>query len=229
MELVDEGLYAIDRPYPNPADLTDEVERPGPVPQSEKLSPHSMYSSGSLSWFDVRVIYVRVSGCPQEASPDTLLCRFPPRGGTTSVELNGVVIAPQEEILVTLRRDRVDCNSEEATYVSTDNIRANGSLNFEVGAAPENELIVCGVLERSETPLKGFGGYGVPMKTEWSLDVSCAVSSIGCCFIKPDPLDFDTPASQPIVEVCLVGKFEAAPVSKRLPNNFLRAFRVARA
>lgn len=213
MELVDEGLYAIDRPYASPADLSAEAERPGPIPQSEKLPSHSMYSPGSLSWFDVRVIYVRVSGCPQEASPDTLLCRFPARSSTTSVELNGNMVPFQEEILVTLRRDRVDCNSEEATYVSTDKIRAIGTLHFEVAAASDGELIVCGSLERSETPLKGFGGYGVPLKTEWSLDVSCAVSSIGCCFIKADPLDFDTPPSQPIVEVCLVGKFEAAPVS----------------
>jgi len=212
MELVDEGMYAIERPYPDPGNLDVEAERPGPIPQSEKLSPHPIYSPSSLSWFDVRVVYVKVSGCPQEASPDTLHCRFPSRASSTSVELNGAVVPPQEEIVLALRRDRVDCNAEEATYVSTDNIRSSGSLKFEVAASTEGELIVCGVLERSEAPLKGFGGYGVPLKTEWNLELSCAVSSIGCCFIKADPLDFDTPPSQPIVEVCLVGKFEAAPV-----------------
>jgi hypothetical protein len=138
------------------------------------------------------------------------------------VELNGAVVPPQEEIVLAPRRDRVDCNAEEATYVGTYNIRSNGSLKFEVAASTEGELIVRGVLDRSEAPLKGFGGYGVPLKTEWNLELSFAVSSIGCCFIKVDPLDFDTPPSQPIVEVCLVGKYETAlvPVSPKFSYSF---------
>jgi hypothetical protein len=48
--------------------------------------------------------------------------------------------------------------------------------------------------------------------TKWNLELSCAVSSIGCCFFKADPLDSDTHQSQRNVEVYLVDKFATAAV-----------------
>lgn len=48
--------------------------------------------------------------------------------------------------------------------------------------------------------------------TKRNLELSCAISSIGCCFLKVDPLDSDIHPSQPNVEVYLVDKSETAAV-----------------
>ncbi|KAG9135181.1 hypothetical protein Leryth_013468 [Lithospermum erythrorhizon] len=79
-----------------------------------------------LSSFDIRVFYVRITNF---AVPQYLSLTHIP------LELNGA------------RRDRVDKKSEEATFVTTDNIRFTGSVKFQV--LDGQDVVLTGVLEMS--------------------------------------------------------------------------------
>ncbi|CAN4111533.1 unnamed protein product [Withania somnifera] len=81
----------------------------------------------------------------------------------------------------TLRgRDKVDAGSSEVSYVSTDNVRVSGSVEFEVHEKKE-ELILCGPLERVE------GTWDNGNETLWSMDCYNVESfgSGGSVFFQP--------------------------------------------
>jgi hypothetical protein len=187
------------------------------------------------SWFDVRVFYVRVSACccSEDVAPEALSLRFPPRNIGTALELNGGRISPSEEAVLVLRRDRVDPESAEATYLSTDYVRTSGPLSFQVFF--KDEALVGGTLEqqqqssdeanspveqqgddnggcKSTTLVKSFGGGRRP----WSLDCTCVVGQAGCVFSRSRLDDYSSFVSSssllPAMEVCLVGRHLGIPV-----------------
>eukprot|EP00271_Cylindrocystis_brebissonii_P002758 TRINITY_DN13559_c0_g1_i1.p1 TRINITY_DN13559_c0_g1~~TRINITY_DN13559_c0_g1_i1.p1 ORF type:complete len:426 (-),score=70.25 TRINITY_DN13559_c0_g1_i1:2103-3380(-) len=183
-----------------------------------------------ISWFDVRLIYVRVSACPSddEGFPETLEFRCPSRDIGCELEVNGARIAPSELVTLSLRRDRVDCNAAEATYVSTDRLRASSSFEFEV--ADEGDQLLCGTVTRQEHPEDSTGGgeqedssgrgqggqvagqVAGPVRTGWNLDCLCTLGSGGCVFLRNKQHDFSALLVPPSMEVCLVGRFNGLPV-----------------
>ena len=177
------------------------------------------------AWFDVRVIYVRVSGCPLDDAPDSLTIRFPARSIGTALEVNGGRISPSEESCLLLKRDRVDTESSEATFVSTDNIRTSGSMCYEV--VNKEEVILSGSLEQSQPAVldahQDYKGYmqeavSTPEKSTklgWTMECSCAVGQSGCVFLKGRHANDYANVSlvqHPVMEVCVVGRFAGTPV-----------------
>lgn len=157
---------------------------------------HNDYNnnSSSQSWFDVRVMYVRVSGCSvSEDVPESLSMRFPPRSIGIAFEVNGGWISPSEEACVVLKRDRVDSENAEATFVSTDNLRMSGTVCFEV--FNKEEALVSGTLELSDKM--------------WSMECRCVVGKSGCAFLKGSPASLLAP---PAMEVSMVGRHLEIPV-----------------
>jgi hypothetical protein len=172
------------------------------------------------SWLDVRVIYVRVSGCPLDGAPESLTIRFPARSIGTAFEVNGGRISPSEEAVLVLRRDRVDTETAEATYVSTDNLRASGSVSFDV--FNKDEALLSGTIEQqqqqqSEEPPPAPGSTANAANStnlEWEMDCSCVVGQAGCVFLKGRN-DSSYPSMSlvhPVMEVCIVGRFSGTPV-----------------
>ncbi|KAL3634286.1 hypothetical protein CASFOL_021340 [Castilleja foliolosa] len=134
--------------------------------------PYDSHSDGHimfpLSWFDVRVFYIRISNFIVDDS--TLACltlNHIPLSPDTVLEVNGVRCSIDSDgISCILRRDRVDKNSEEATFVSTDSVRFTGNVKFEVFY---NEgLVISGVLEMSGT--NGFTVESNNVAKKWSMN-----------------------------------------------------------
>ncbi|KAE8728430.1 Detected protein of confused Function [Hibiscus syriacus] len=88
----------------------------------------------SSLWFDLRVFYVRVSKFQvDDSTPEFLTLSHTPLEPDTLLEVNGIRNSIySDEVSILLRRDRVDKRSEEATFVSTDNVKLTGSVKFEV-------------------------------------------------------------------------------------------------
>lgn len=196
------------------------------------LFGYTVVASQGQAWFDVRVIYVRVTGCPLDDAPDSLAIRFPARSIGTALEVNGGRISPSEEASLTLRRDRVDTESSEATYLSTDNWRTSNSLNFEV--LHKEEVLVSGFLEHSE-PAADAEDYNEAVSTPekstklgWTMECGCAVGQSGCVFLKGRHDYPNISLAHPVMEVCAVGRFSGTPViltqtvhilARRRPNR----------
>lgn len=194
----------------------------------EKLQGHSLPNFGGMNflsfginkqtphaWFDVKVFYIRVSSCPLNEAPNTLLIVYPKRDINTELEINGGRISPSERVCFALRRDRVDTDSAEVTYVNTNNLRTTGDLPFEI--YDKDDLVVLGVLARSnvkEHPNAGDGNSSIgtsPRSFEagWSMDCSCAITSNVCSFVKGRP-DFST--ASPTMEVYVAGRSSGLPI-----------------
>ena len=175
--------------------------------------------TSSAAWFDVRVVYVRVTGCSSlEEVPEFLTMRFPSRSISTALEVNGGRISPLEEASVVLRRDRVDSETVEATYVSTDNLRMSGSLHYEV--FNNQEALICGDLDYVDS--KHEQGVEIPSKRTnnncgaWSMECTCLVGQSGCAFLRGRHYDFaaaaPTPPASTDMEICVVGRHLDTPV-----------------
>ncbi|KAJ7962458.1 Erythronate-4-phosphate dehydrogenase family protein [Quillaja saponaria] len=160
------------------------------------------------AWFEIRLFYVRVAPCVTDSVPDHLtLCHLHREIGV-SLEINGHRIPASEAATLKLRRDRVDKESSEVTYVSTDSIRVTGSVEFEVY---ENEgLILCGSLERLEANWTNGGvGLGNDSKSGWIMDchMAAAISSGSSAFFQPK-----LGVSSPSIEVYVAGCCSGVPV-----------------
>lgn len=112
-----------------------------------KIIMHPLYLPKSSPWLDMKVFYVRVSNFGvDESTPEHLTVNHIPLTPDTILEVNGRRSSIYSECVSSLlRRDRVDKKSEEATFVSTDNIKMTGSVRFEV--FDRNNLLLAGVLE----------------------------------------------------------------------------------
>lgn len=195
-----------------------------PSPPPPPPAPHA-----TASWLDVRVIYIRVSGCccSEEEAPESLSMSFPPRSIGTALELNGGRIAPSEQATLLLKRDRVDPESAEATYLSTDYVRTcSGPLSFQVFS--KDELLVVGILEHSERNCveqgRNYNGWrkeaaagrrhhrrsSSPSSSSWNMDCICAVGQVaagGRIVSSKKQLCHEI-----AMEVCLVGRNLETPV-----------------
>lgn len=88
----------------------DDYEEDAALTSAQKNGRAALFgfAVGHGQWFDVRVIYIRVTRCPLDDAADALAIRFPARSIGKSLEMNGGRISPSEEVSVSLRRDRVD-------------------------------------------------------------------------------------------------------------------------
>lgn len=152
-------------------------------------SPASVQLSQS-AWLEVRLFYVRIAPCVVESVPGSLTLRHPRRETGASLEVNGVRVPPLQTASLKLRRDRVDRESSEVTYVSTEAVRVTGCVDFEV--YDKEEMVLCGNLDRIEGAWSNNGTVS-DAKTGWGMDCYVAMrngsgssSSVevyiaGCC------------------------------------------------
>ncbi|CAH8385535.1 unnamed protein product [Eruca vesicaria subsp. sativa] len=171
------------------------------ISRYHKYNHHS--SIISSPWLDLRVFYVRISNLKvEDSTPEVLTINHIPLDPDTLLEINGVRMSMYSEGCSSqLRRDRVDKKSEEATYVSTDNIRLNGSVKFEV--YDRNELVLSGTLEMSDS--NGF-------KKQWDMTCEAEITS-GSGFLKEKNKNVqDLLPALPTIEVYVTGCFLGTPI-----------------
>ncbi|XP_051123661.1 uncharacterized protein At1g01500 [Andrographis paniculata] len=178
---------------------------------SLQIIRHPAYQSSgrfSLLWFDVRVFYVRISNfMVDDSTPQFLTINHIPLSPDTILEVNGVRCSMDSEgISCTLRRDRVDKKSEEATFVSTDSVRLSGSVKFEV--FDKEDLVISGDLEMSNAN----GCVGEPYNTSrrWSMNCESVINA-GTGFLKGKQIG-GAESSSPTLEVYVAGSFSGTPV-----------------
>ncbi|CAG7867726.1 unnamed protein product [Brassica rapa] len=146
---------------------------------SSSVAPSSAASitlSQQSSWLEVRLFYVRIAPCVVESVPDSLTLRHPRRETGASLEVNGVRIPSSQTASLKLRRDRVDRESSEATYVSTETVRVAGYVDLEVYDG--EDMVLCGNLDRIEGAWSNNGTVSDP-KTGWGLDCYMAMGGNG--------------------------------------------------
>ncbi|CAF1923389.1 BnaC05g00510D [Brassica napus] len=171
-------------------------------------SPASVQLSQS-AWLEVRLFYVRIAPCFVENVPDSLTLRHPRRETGASLEVNGVRVPPLQTASLKLRRDRVDRESSEVTYVSTEAVRVTGCVDFEV--YDKEEMVLCGNLDRIEGAWSNNGTVS-DAKTGWGMDCYVAMrngsgSSSSSAFFRPK-----LGVSSPSVEVYIAGCCGGVPV-----------------
>ncbi|CAM8981489.1 unnamed protein product [Rhodiola kirilowii] len=157
------------------------------------------------AWFDIRLFYVRVAPCVADCIPDFIILRLPRREIGVALEINGTRCPTSESASLSLRRDRVDKEASEVTYVSTSSVRVTGSVEFEVYEGDGDVMILCGALERLET--RWTGGS----RSNWSLE--CYAAAVVAekerfsAFIQPK-----MGVSSPSFEVYIAGICLGSPV-----------------
>ena len=144
-------------------------------------------------WLEIRLFYVRITPCDIDDVPDYLILKQIREQLGVCLEINGTRVPASETASYTLRRDRIDRETSEVTYVSTDNVRISGGVEFEV--YEKENLILCGSLGRFEN--------------EWSMDVFHGGSMHKCdsAFFQPK-----LGISSPSIEVYVAGRWMDAPV-----------------
>ncbi|CAL0308439.1 unnamed protein product [Lupinus luteus] len=157
------------------------------------------------AFLEIKLFYVRISPCLIDRLPDHLTLHHPHRQIGVSLQINGSrVPAASAAPPLTLRRDRVDRETSEVTYVSTDSVRVTGSLEFEV-YEKEGLLFLCGSLERLEAD---YGNAG--STAGWEIECHVAAGSVGSgssAFFRPK-----LGVSAPSIEVYVAGCCSGVPV-----------------
>lgn len=168
------------------------------------LSFSSLKRNHHRAWLEIRLFYVRISPCVIDSVPEHLTLCHPRREIGFSLVVNGSPVPSSEAAPpLPLRRDRVDRESAEVTYVSTDSVRLTGGADFEV-YEKEGLLFLCGSLERLDADCWGTNGSG------WTMDCHVAAGSIGSgssAFFRPK-----LGVSAPSIEVYLAGCCSGVPV-----------------
>lgn len=141
-----------------------------------QLSVHKplTFTGGCL---EIRLFYVRVVPCAVESLPDHLILLLLRRELGVSLEINGVRVPSSDTASVTLRRDRVNKDSSDVTYVNTDSVKISGPVEFEVCVEEKDlDLILCGSLERDNAASAWSNGNELENdpKTGWSMDCYAA-------------------------------------------------------
>ncbi|CAL1398860.1 unnamed protein product [Linum trigynum] len=174
--------------------------------QEHESNSYSIISSSS--WLEIRLFYVRITPCVTDTVPDHLTLRHLRRESSTPLEINGSRIPAVDSACVNLRRDRLNKDSSEVTYVSTDTVRVTGALEFEV--LENAELLLCGSFERMESAW-GNGAVGTEndSKTGWSMEcyVAASVGEGSSLFFQPR-----MGVSAPAIEVYIAGCCGGVPV-----------------
>lgn len=114
-----------------------------------------------------------------------------------------------ESASIDLRRDRLDKETSEVTYVSTDSVRVTGGVEFEV--YENKDLILCGSLERMDPNWGCNGSVGLEKesRTGWSMDcyMAASIGSGSSAFFQPK-----LGVSAPSFEVYIAGCCSGVPV-----------------
>ncbi|KAJ8900573.1 hypothetical protein K2173_025350 [Erythroxylum novogranatense] len=175
--------------------------------QDHESNSYSIMTTSS--WLDIRLFYVRITPCVIGSVPDHLTLRHLRRGINTPLEINGATIPAADSPTLILRRDRVNKESSEVTYVSTDSVRVTGAVEFEVMES-NNDLLLCGSLERIESAW-GNGSLGPEndSKTGWSIEcyMAACVGEGKSVFFQPR-----MGVSAPEIEVYIAGCCGGVPV-----------------
>lgn len=179
--------------------------------KSKSPNSYQVLNGPSLThsaWFEIRLFYVRIAPCVIDSVPDHLtLCHLRREIGV-SLEINGARIPNSDSASLTLRRDRLDKESSEVTYVATDSVRVTGGVEFEV--YENNDMVLCGSLERMEGVwLNGNAGMENDSKTGWSMDcyMAASINSGSSAFFRPK-----LGVSAPSIEVYIAGCCSGVPV-----------------
>ncbi|CAN4093851.1 unnamed protein product [Withania somnifera] len=180
-----------------------------PADPGLQIIRHPSYQSCgklSLSWFDIRIFYIRISNfMVDDSTPESLTLNHIPPSPDTLVEVNGKRCSMYAEgASCLLRRDRVDKKAEEATFVSTDSIRLTGTVNFEVSY--KDDLVLSGVLEMIN--INGFAGDSKNCLRRWSMNCE-SVLSAGTGFLKGK---VGSESLSPKIEVYVTGCFSGTPI-----------------
>lgn len=162
----------------------------------------------SLHWLDLRVFYVRVSKCvvDDDSTPEYLTLNHVPLSRDTLLEVNCVRTSIYSDGVSTLlKRDRLDRQSEEVTFVSTDSIRTTGSVKFEVFRG--NALVLSGRLEMchsngSAGELRHHQGQSWSMSCESDLGFFKGNQNV-CAGLE---------SVSPTIEVYVAGSFSGSPI-----------------
>ncbi|KAB5527137.1 hypothetical protein DKX38_020984 [Salix brachista] len=159
-------------------------------------------------WLEIRLFYVRITPCAIESVPDHLTIRHLRRSISTPLEINGSKIPSSDSASLTLRRDRINKESSEVTYVSTDSVRVTRGVEFEV--LDNKDMVLCGSLERIESTSWGnngsVGGLENDAKTGWSLECCVAAGVFEGNSV------FKLGVSSPVIEVYIAGCCGGVPV-----------------
>lgn len=169
---------------------------------------HPLYLPKLPSWLDLKVFYIRICNCEvDESTSDRLTVNHTPLHPDTVFEVNGRRSSIYSDCVSTyLRRDRVDRNSEEATFVSTDNIRVTGSVRFDV--FDKEDILLTGVLEL----FNDMDDEGESAKGQKSWKIKChALMTSGVSFLKGK--QYKSPEMPlPTIEVYIAGSFSGSPI-----------------
>ncbi|XWS32130.1 hypothetical protein CRYUN_Cryun23aG0134700 [Craigia yunnanensis] len=166
---------------------------PSPFLIPKTLNSYNLIDNSSV-WLEIRLFYVRITPCVIDSVPDHLtLCHLRHEIGV-SLEINGSRVPASDSASLTLRRDRLNRESSEVTYLSTDSVRVMGGFEFEV--YEDEKMVLCGSLER--------------MEGEWSMDCYMAATAT-----EPGNSAFFQPklgVSAPGIEVYIAGCCAGVPV-----------------
>ncbi|CAL4929955.1 unnamed protein product [Urochloa decumbens] len=168
------------------------------------------------SCLTLRVFYLRVSRCEvDESMLDTLTLTHIPLAPDTDLQLMSgadqkASSISSSSISCSLRRDRVDARSQEATFVSTAAVRMSGSVRFEVHN--KDERLMVGILEMCD---------GEGKKKSWVMKCQAATQR-GSGFLRCGVGSGE--AKPPAVEVYVAGVFRGTPVvfTKAMQLRFRR-------
>ncbi|CAI9116735.1 OLC1v1017966C1 [Oldenlandia corymbosa var. corymbosa] len=180
-----------------------------PADPGLQIIRHPAYQSYSkLSWFDIRVFYVRISNFKvDDSTPQCLSLNHIPLSPDTLLEVNGARCSIYSDgASCLLRRDRVDKKSEEVTFVSTHSVRLTGSVKFEV--FHKGDLLLSGVLEMSCS--NGYTGESKGNTRKWSMNCE-TVMSTSAGFLKGKQI-MGSESLSPTIEVYVTGCFLGEPV-----------------
>ncbi|KAK4418566.1 hypothetical protein Salat_2269400 [Sesamum alatum] len=162
---------------------------------------------------EIRLFYVRIVPCAVDSLPDHLTLRYLRRELGVFLEINGARIPSSNAVSIALRRDRVDKDSSEVTYVTTDSIKISGPVEFEVCEEGKDlDLILCGSLQRADAAAAWNNGSALEndSKTGWSMDcyVANAIATNGrSTFFQPK-----IGICSPSIEVYVAGCCSGVPV-----------------
>lgn len=166
--------------------------------------PSLTHSAG----FEIRLFYVRIAPCVIGSVPDHLILRHLRREIGVSLEINGSRVPASDSSILTLRRDRVDKDSSEVTYVSTDTVRVTGGIEFEV--YEKEDMVLCGSLGQMEPNwVNGNVGLDNDSRTGWTMDcyMAASIGSGSSAFFQPK-----LGVSSPTIEVYIAGCCSGVPV-----------------
>ncbi|KAF8718345.1 hypothetical protein HU200_025324 [Digitaria exilis] len=189
----------------------------GDIPQPEAV----MATPEQSSCLTLRVFYLKVSRCEVDEStlnsltlthspltPDTVLDVSHHKPIITTSNGKG----SSSSVSCSLRRDRVDARSEEATFVSTATVRMSGSVRFEVHTKDERLLV--GILETHDAAEGKAGNKSWVMKCQVATQRGSGLLRCGA----------ETEAKPPAVEVYVAGVFRGTPIvfTKAMQLRFRR-------